>query len=109
MADSNTPAVPLATAEETAKRAEDQQAEYGTYVANQQIFWNGVIAYNTGDPVPVSNVRKHKYDEQGLVEKIASKAGQDLIRQLHEATTGDVIEQIQPTVSLGVPVHESKK
>jgi hypothetical protein len=108
MADATNP-TPLATVEETAKRVEEQATEYGTYVASQQIFFNGVIAYNIGDPVPVSNVKKHKYDEQGLVETIKSKAGQDLIRQLHEATTGEVIEQVQPTVSLGVPVPESKK
>jgi hypothetical protein len=107
MAD-NTPAVPLATAEETAKRAQEQAVEYGTYVANQTIFFNGVIAYQPGHPVPVSNVKKYKYDEQGLVYKIDSKAGQELIRSLHEATTGGVIEQVETPVSLGVPVNPTK-
>jgi hypothetical protein len=104
MADTNP--TPLATAEETAKRAEEQSAEYGVYVAGEQILFNGVIAYNAGDPVPISNVKRHKYDEQGLVLKINSKAGQDLIRRLHEATTGPVTEQVQPVVSLGVPLNE---
>jgi len=46
-------------AEDIAAQAE----EYGTYVANRPIDVNGTRAYNTGDPVPVSNVKKHGYDK----------------------------------------------
>jgi len=46
-----------------------QAAEYGTYVATRTIYYEGVRAYNEGDPVPVSNVERHGYLEQGLVRR----------------------------------------
>jgi hypothetical protein len=52
------------------KRAEEELAEYSTYVATADISFNGVPAYRAGHPVPVSNVRKFRYDEQGLVKKV---------------------------------------
>jgi len=44
-----------------------QAAEYGTYVAVVPIYHDGARAYNAGDPVPVSNVKRHGYLAQGLV------------------------------------------
>jgi len=47
-----------------------QVAEYGIYVAVVPIVHNGVRAYNVGHPVPVSNVEKYGYLEQGLVRAV---------------------------------------
>ena len=47
-----------------------QATEYGTYVAVSPIDVDGVRAYNTGDPVPLSNVKAHGYHNLGLVEKV---------------------------------------
>ena len=52
------------------KRAEDELAEYSTFVATADISFNGAPAYRVGHPVPVSNVAKFHYDEQGLVKKV---------------------------------------
>lgn len=46
------------------------EAEYGKYRATSDILHNGVVAYRQGQPVPVSNVRLHGYDEQNLVEEV---------------------------------------
>lgn len=35
-----------------------QQSEYGTYVAKEQITIGGAVAFNAGDPVPVSHVKR---------------------------------------------------
>lgn len=35
-----------------------QEAEYGTYVAKEQIKIGGALAFNAGDPVPVSHVKR---------------------------------------------------
>lgn len=47
-----------------------QVAEYGQWVAVQPIRHGSALAYLPGDPVPASNVARHKYDEVGLVEKV---------------------------------------
>ena len=66
------PAAPTPeTAEEYLKR---QEEEWGTYVAIQPIMHGGVISRHPGDPVPVSVVKEHKYDEQGLVAKRTTQA-----------------------------------
>jgi hypothetical protein len=44
--------------------------EYGQFVAEYPINFDGVLAYAEGAPVPASNVAKYKYDEQGLVKRI---------------------------------------
>ncbi len=49
-------------------------AEYSSYVAVVPIVHNGVRAYNVGYPVPVSNVEKYGYLEQGLVRAIGAPA-----------------------------------
>lgn len=73
-----TPTIP-ATAEDFTSAT---RREYGQYVAKEQIFHGNALAYNPGDPVPASNVKLHKYDEQGVVVKTGSKAHQDLLRSL---------------------------
>lgn len=52
---------------------EAQIEEYGTYVANQQIYVGSALAYDVGHPVPVSNVKLHGYDKNGLVDKVVKK------------------------------------
>lgn len=47
-----------------------QAAEYGQWVAIQPIRHGTALAYLPGDPVPASNVARHKYDETDLVEKV---------------------------------------
>lgn len=53
--------------ENSVETAEDrraaQQAEYGRFVAKEQIFVDGALAFGPGDPVPVSHV------ESGVVDK----------------------------------------
>lgn len=51
-----------------------QVAEYGIYVAVVPIVHDGARAYNEGDPVPVSNVEKYGYLQQGLVRAIGEPA-----------------------------------
>ena len=51
-------------------RAEAELAEYSTFVAAADIKFNGVVAYRAGQPVPVSNVEKFHYDEQGVVKRV---------------------------------------
>jgi hypothetical protein len=49
-----------------------QRAEYGTYRAAAPIYVGVALAYNPGDPVPVSNVLAHGYEAAGLVEKVSN-------------------------------------
>lgn len=39
------------------------EIEWGTWVAAEEIFHNGAIAYREGQPVPISNVEKFGYDQ----------------------------------------------
>jgi hypothetical protein len=89
-----------ASAEDVAAFRTEQQKEWGQYIALTDISFNGARAYNAGDPVPASNVEKHKYLDQGLVTKVATKAGQDLIASIQPSEPTEV----PPPVSLGVPV-----
>jgi hypothetical protein len=50
-----------------------QAAEYGQFVAKQNIYYDGALAYTAGHPVPASNVEAHGYLGDGLVERVASK------------------------------------
>jgi hypothetical protein len=52
----------------------EQQKEYGTYVAKQDIYVGVALAYRSGDPVPVSNVQAHGYDKNDMVVKAGTKA-----------------------------------
>lgn len=52
---------------ELAERVEAQWDEYHTYVAATDVRTpGGVPAYRKGDPMPVSNVAKHRYWEGGV-------------------------------------------
>lgn len=52
------------------QRAQQEQLEYSTYRAKYPIPHDGVIAYQPGHAVPISNVKKHGYDRDGLVERV---------------------------------------
>ena len=108
MADKPVPAAPLATPEEVAARRKEQESEYGTYVALTPITFNGALAYNPGDPVPASNVARFKYDDQGLVAKVTTKAAADVVTRVHEAGQQQVLTELPPPVSLGVVLPENK-
>ena len=54
-------------------RAKAEAAEYSTWRAKYPIPHGNTIAYQPGHVVPVSNVEKYKYDEQGLVEKVSGE------------------------------------
>jgi hypothetical protein len=43
--------------------------DYSKWVALEQIYYDGGLAYNPGDPVPDTNVQRHHYDEAGLVRR----------------------------------------
>lgn len=51
-------------------RRDEQAVEYGSYVANQQIYVGAALAYDVGHPVPVSNVKAHGYDKNHMVDKV---------------------------------------
>lgn len=51
-------------------RAKAELDEYSTFRAKVPIYHEGVVAYQPGHPVPVSNVKLYAYDEQGLVERV---------------------------------------
>ena len=53
---------------------EAQAVEYGAWVAIEQIYVGGALAYNPGDAVPTSNVKAHGYDKLNVVAKSTSKA-----------------------------------
>lgn len=59
---------------ELAARLEAQRVEYGTWRAKGPIYAGTALAYRAGDPVPVSNVERWKYDEMDLVVKVGTKA-----------------------------------
>lgn len=52
-----------------AYRAE-RDAEWGQWVAADQIWHDGALAYDAGQPVPVSNVQRHRYDMSGQVRRV---------------------------------------
>lgn len=77
-----------------------QETEWGTYVATADIDHLGVRAYNAGSPVPVSNVKRHDYEAQGLVAKVRSKAGQEAA----VASLAPVEVAVEAPISLAVPL-----
>lgn len=105
MTDKNIPA-PVASPEEVEKLRAALEQDWGTFIAVQPISFNGAPAYNVGDPVPASNVQRHGYEAQGLVAKVTTKAGQDVARQLHAATADLGVVEVQPPVSLNIPVKD---
>jgi hypothetical protein len=108
MTEDSAPEVVFATQEEKAAFVEEQVKEYGTYVAVAPITFNGVPAYNVGDPVPISNVEKHGYEKDGLVARIDSKAGQDMVRAIHESNqqAANQEQTVAQPVSLGVQLQD---
>ena len=57
--------------------------EWGTWVATQDIFFNGALAVPKGDSVPKANVEAYRYDELGWVARRDTKAAK-------AATAGEV-------------------
>ena len=51
-----------------------QAVEYGAWVATEQIYVGGALAYNVGDAVPTSNVKAYGYDKLNVAVKSTSKA-----------------------------------
>jgi hypothetical protein len=106
MADKAQPvATPVATPEEVKSFRQQQVEEWGTWVAVQQITFNGALAYNPGDPVPASNVSKHGYDSKGLVARVGSAPARDVL-QAARANATTVAEDLGDPVTLGVPIDK---
>lgn len=75
---------------ETAEsRRKAQETEYGTWVATEAISINGTLAFNAGDPVPVSHVEAYPdLEAQGFVkraEKVVAK-GKDTAKDAAPAS-----------------------
>lgn len=64
--------------------------DWTTWVAAADIPYGNVLAYAKGAPVPASNVARWRYDDQGLVEKRTSKAGQALLEEAGPRTPATV-------------------
>lgn len=73
---------------EAAELRKAQEAEYGAYVATEQIFIGGALAFNVGDPVPKSHVTRGVVDAD-QVAKPTTKAGQ-------EAQAENPVSPVQP-------------
>lgn len=71
------PAPPMTLEQLKAAQAE----EYGQHVAVTAIEHDGVRAYNRGDPVPASNVKRHGYEAAGLTAKVGTKAAKAALGQ----------------------------
>lgn len=52
------------------QRYRQEREEYGTWVAVSPITYDGVVVYQPGHAVPKSNVERHGYDADGLVERV---------------------------------------
>jgi hypothetical protein len=64
-----------------------QAAEYGAWVAAEDIFVGMACAYRRGDPVPKSNVEAHGYAARGQVVPAGTplpEQGQDRTAQLQQ-------------------------
>ncbi len=59
--------------EDVHKRRKEIREDYAQYVATEDIYYDGAVAYRVGDPVPASNVKRHGYDESGVVERAGEK------------------------------------
>ena len=65
---------------------DQQEKEYGTYVAKETIFIRGARAFNAGDPVPVSHVERGVVPEDAVVKR-NTKAGQAAIEESAPTTS----------------------
>jgi hypothetical protein len=61
-----------------AQLREEQEREYGQFVAAQVIDIEGARAFNVGDPVPASHVQRGVVSADA-VKKTTTKAGQALV------------------------------
>lgn len=61
--------------------------EWNTWVATQDIYFGGALAYRTGDPVPVANVEKYHYDELDMVAGRETKAAESAVAATAPSTT----------------------
>lgn len=57
-----------------AELAAEQAREYGTYLAKEPINIGTARAFNVGDPVPVSHVKRGIVSEDAVVKR-STKAG----------------------------------
>lgn len=60
--------------DEHLKLLKEQQAEYGTWIANKAINIRGARAFNIGDPVPVSHVESGVVSEDDVDRKTTKAA-----------------------------------
>ena len=68
-----------------------QQAEWGQWVANQPIYFNGARAFNTDDPVPASHVTRYGYERDGLVRPAGTDAPATETAQATPAQGDDIV------------------
>lgn len=68
------------------ERRKEREAEYGKYVAVQDIPWGTVKAFVPGMQVPVSTVERLKWDELGLVAERDSEQGREVLTRTGAAT-----------------------
>ena len=68
------------------QRRKEREAEYGEYVAAQDIPWGTVKAFTPGMRVPTSTVQRYHWDELGLVVKRTTKAGREVLERTGTAT-----------------------
>lgn len=80
-------------------RAREEAAEYSTYRAVANIFFEGALAYRPGHAVPVSNVRLHGYDRDGLVERVDGQP----ISPLPPALPTPAPESPEPVTQIDAP------
>jgi hypothetical protein len=71
------------------QRRKEREAEFGVYVAAQDIPWGGpgIFANFRGEPVAKSTVEARKWDELGLVVKRSTKEGRAVLEETGGATT----------------------
>ncbi len=72
------------------QRRKEREAEYGVWVATQDIPWGTVKAFTPGMAVPVSTVERLKWDELGLVAKRTTKAGREVLERTGTATSEEL-------------------
>lgn len=84
----NDPQAPQANEDMLAVEARrlEREAEYGKYVAVQDIPWGAVKAFTPGMAVPVSTVERLKWDGLGLVAERNSPAGREVLQRTGTAT-----------------------
>lgn len=72
-----------------ARRAE-REAEFGKYIAVARIPWGTVLAAVPGDRIPISQVKRYKWDEIGLVAERESERGRAVLLETNTATTEEL-------------------